>query len=115
MRSFCFAVEKESDRVEWIKCLQACIEKASSNERVVQMANLEEASGDFEEILLRVTLFLLQTRRTDKLLQKHLFKQDIFAERFQTKYDQETITSEVLNSRLVLSIDLVEYAVIAFL
>jgi hypothetical protein len=32
-------------------------------------------------------------------MQKHLFQQDVFAERFQTKFDQETITSEVLNQR----------------
>ena len=42
---------------------------------------------------------LLQTQKTDQLLQQHLFQQDAFAERFQTKFDQENITSEVLNKR----------------
>jgi hypothetical protein len=37
------------------------------------------------------------------LLQQHLFRQDVFAERFQTKFDQERITSEVLNSRFCIT------------
>jgi hypothetical protein len=41
----------------------------------------------------------LQAKKSEQLMQKHLFQQDVFAERFQTKFDQETITSEVLNQR----------------
>ena len=96
-----FAVDKETDRVEWVKALQAAVDKASSNERISLMANLQEVTM-FCLLRLRAIILILlafQSRRTDQLLQKHLFKQDAFAERFQTKFDQETITSEVLNSR----------------
>lgn len=95
------AVDKETDRVEWVKALQAAVDKASSNERISLMANLQEVTM-FCLLRLRAIILILiafQTRRTDQLLQQHLFKQDAFAERFQTKFDQETITSEVLNSR----------------
>jgi hypothetical protein len=33
--------------VEWIKCLQECVEKAASNERIAQMANLQEVILEF--------------------------------------------------------------------
>lgn len=46
--SFClihgFAVDKETDRVEWVKALQAAVDKASSNERISLMANLSEVT-----------------------------------------------------------------------
>ena len=87
--------------MEWVKALQAAVDKASSNERISLMANLSEVTM-FCRLCRRAIILILiafQTRRTDQLLQKHLFKQDAFAERFQTKFDQETITSEVLNSR----------------
>ncbi len=41
---FDLAVDKESDRVEWIKSLQECVEKAGSNERIALMANLQEVT-----------------------------------------------------------------------
>jgi hypothetical protein len=88
--------------VEWIKCLQECVEKSASNERIAQMANLQEVVlvGNLCQFdSTQCLIFVFQTRRTDQLLQQHLFKQDIFAERFQTKFDQERITSEVLNNR----------------
>ena len=94
--------------MEWIKCLQECVEKAASNERIAQMANLQEVIVEclrFTTVMRPNVTFphCLQTRRTDKLLQQHLFRQDVFAERFQTKFDQERITSEVLNSRFCLA------------
>ena len=96
-----FAVDKETDRVEWVKALQAAVEKASSNERISLMANLTEVFMFCMlcRFVIILTLIAMQSRRTEALLQKHLFKQDAFAERFQTKFDQETVTSEVLNSR----------------
>jgi hypothetical protein len=97
-----FAVDKESDRVEWVKALQECVEKSVSNERMVQMANIEQViSPQYFQFVIFCDIHSPQTRKTDQLLQKHLFQQDAFAERFQTKYDQESITSEVLNQRCV--------------